>query len=71
MSELEGQVSKLVEVVREAEGSEERLADECRQCREQLKALDVAQRREVEEMTTKHQQVGQWYAVCIWFPMSC
>jgi len=53
-------VSKLVEVVREAEGSEERLADECRKCREQLKALDVAQRREVEEMTTKHQQVGQW-----------
>ena len=58
-------MSKLVDVVKEAEGSEERLAEECRQYREELKALDVAHRREVEDMASTQQQVGQWHAVCV------
>lgn len=48
-----------MEVVREVEESEKRLAEECRHCREKLRAHDEDHRKEVEKLISKQQQVGQ------------
>ena len=58
-------MNQLVEVVREVEESEEKLAEECRQCREKLRACDEAHRKEVEKLISKQRQVGQWHARCV------
>lgn len=54
-----------MEVVREVEESEEKLAEECRQCREKLRACDEAHCKEVEKLISKQQQVSQWHAGCV------
>lgn len=59
-----------MEVVREVEESEKRLAEECRQCREKLRAHDEDHRKEVEKLISKQQQVGQWHAKCVVPPLS-